>query len=265
MFIVWGKRRKEKTIGSVADFCPMCRDLRGFYVRAVKMVSHLYFIPLSSQTVGHMVVCAKCGYEHPANLTEYESVANDPGPDFDSLIEKTYPSIREDWLERLALEKVVAESPQRVPPDQREDLIREVFLYCAPTVEKIHGDEIQLDRASGWGCFTTLGLTVLLLVVYLMIKERKIRSDSILPAIGIVLGISMVVTVYLIATVKRRQLRQKILPLLGRALAPLQPDVTELHGVLDEFSHLDMKIGKKLKPETVQEAINHFRYTDSAN
>jgi len=30
MFIVWGKKRVERKQGMVADFCPICREVRAF-------------------------------------------------------------------------------------------------------------------------------------------------------------------------------------------------------------------------------------------
>ncbi len=45
MFIVWGKKRVERTIGFVTDFCPTCRDIRGFQLNRVgRQVTYTTFL-----------------------------------------------------------------------------------------------------------------------------------------------------------------------------------------------------------------------------
>src|SRR5258706_9118781 len=44
MFIIWGKKRVTKSLGYVADFCPLCRDVRTFELVRVGLAGHIYYL-----------------------------------------------------------------------------------------------------------------------------------------------------------------------------------------------------------------------------
>ena len=70
MFVLfWGRKRREDHLGFVADFCPICREVRPFRLLAIRMVPHLFFIPMGSGRLEcHVRVCLECGIRLSAVL-----------------------------------------------------------------------------------------------------------------------------------------------------------------------------------------------------
>ena len=44
MLFIWGKKRVERNIGKVADFCPICREVRMFQLIRVGVADHIYYV-----------------------------------------------------------------------------------------------------------------------------------------------------------------------------------------------------------------------------
>lgn len=40
--IVWGKKHVFDMVGYVADFCPICRDVRRFMMQEILLAGHVY-------------------------------------------------------------------------------------------------------------------------------------------------------------------------------------------------------------------------------
>ena len=106
MFIVWGKKRIERKQGMVADFCPICREVRAFTLIRVGLADHIYYVSFGQgKLAGHIIRCDTCGVALRADPTRFATAEKDPRIELETLIRQTFPRLRETYAERLALEQ----------------------------------------------------------------------------------------------------------------------------------------------------------------
>jgi hypothetical protein len=144
MIIVWGTTEVEKRLGYAADFCPICRDLRGFESCRVGMAGHLYGVHLGSgRRVGDIRRCLTCRIAGATTPESYVSLARRPAA-LEELIDATFPTIRSHYARRLALERQVEADPSRLPAELRSQYIDEPFRLIAPMAEEFFSN-VRID------------------------------------------------------------------------------------------------------------------------
>lgn len=251
--IVWGTKRVERTLGRVADFCPMCRDVRAFRIRKISMVGHVYFVGLGrGETVGHVGRCELCGFERDVDPTRYAALAKARSKsNARQLMQETFPDIAHAYAERFELERELRRSPGSIDRELREELIREALQNAAPAVEARYAGGTTLDSRS---LLALLG-TVVAPIVLLVVAREAVAPDTYTSVVGPLAGVLCVAgfaaTLFLGLTSNRRWMRSHLLPMLARALRPLRPTEEELDRLLEKFRAADLKIGKKLRSRLV--------------
>ena len=61
MFVFWGQTYKEKELGYVCDFCPVCRGLRAFKLVRTGISGHVYGISFSEGMLAcYLIECLNC-------------------------------------------------------------------------------------------------------------------------------------------------------------------------------------------------------------
>ncbi len=254
--IVWGTKRVEKKLGRVADWCPMCREVRAFLMRKVSMVGHVYFLSLGrGETVGHFAGCESCGFEMEVDPTAYAAMAK-PRSKLDArqLVQSTFPNIRDAYAERLELEKRLRDGAA-IEPEVREELLREVLQNAAPAVEARYSGGTQLDARTGLALLATLLAPFAILWVGEQVVGPEAAGAWAPQAAGLAFVAGLIATFAVGATANARWLRAHILPMLVRAFRPLRPSEQELDQLLAKFRAADLKIGKKLKSRLVCESL----------
>jgi len=250
MFIVWGTKRTKRRLGEVADFCPMCRDVRPFQLLRVGTASHVYFVSCGAgKLTGHIIRCTQCGVTLAAVPSRYAVFEKHFAADLAELERMSFPGLRETYASRLALEAQIQRAPADLTPEQRASLLFEPFDLLHPVVEAYFANGTQLDKQSGIGCFGTILATIAVIAVAIYIKGTI--TDAFLVATGVVFSIGMIYTFIQHGFAPGRFLRAKILPPLARALAPLKPEEFELDGCLKKCRTLGYKIGKKVKAKQI--------------
>jgi hypothetical protein len=138
--IIWGTTHIRLRQGRVADFCPMCRDVRAFMVIRTNAVGHLYFIPLGTgRTIAVTAECESCGHEMERDPTLYRALAPKRSKDsVASLVKQTFPNLAEVFAERLELEAELRKSSDGLEAGVREALIREALVNVSGAVERIY-------------------------------------------------------------------------------------------------------------------------------
>jgi hypothetical protein len=249
-FLFWGKKAVSRKIGYVADFCPICRDIRGFQLNRLGMSGHLYGAALGEGAlIGHHKKCLTCMSELPTDASIYKDVlTGPPNAALPELVAATFPKIRDHYSERLAAEERLLNGSVEVEPDTRSTMIKEPFFLLSPTVEKRFG-AVHIDRQVGISLIVTfltaLVLPNLLEAIFSLGFEAKQKIA--LTILG--LGVSAV-SIYGF-TSGGRFLRTHIYPKLSLALHPLRPTQTELDNVLAELRRLDLTIARKIKASTL--------------
>lgn len=232
--------RQVEMAGRVADFCPICRDLRPFTVRTrhlvrenvVVMFGFPFFDDQDATEDGVDRVCEVCNLDLPANPLTYQAVLDDPDLTLEELIVRTYPELRKVAGERLALEARIRSGT--LTSEERRSLLLEPFRMLAHRVRAALGE--------GPGpmlvfALVAVPLSIVGLVVLEFFPARAHAIASFACWAMLVAHVLMLIR-FGIRHVNRRSkvsrvVRLEVYPLLGRALKPLNPSASELEEILE--------------------------------
>ena len=252
MFI-WGKKYVYKRLGYVADFCPLCREVRAFELKRVGLAGHIYYISLTEgELAGHEMRCTGCDTEYNAKPEIYARPSKELRT-LRELIPLTFPNLATHHAGRLALEKAIRDPFAKVSQQDRMALIREPFNLLSPKAEARyraslvdHGSIAAFFAALIPGSLAAAGLVAIL-------------PPDLEPAIWVGLLIASTVVAWIWSLYSRSRFIDKgILPPLIRALHPLKPTIGEITAVLKDMKALGLRIGNKLKPERVMAGLKSY-------
>lgn len=243
--VVWGKKIVRTGLGFVADFCPICRDVRVCRLSKVAVAEHLYFIALDGGQLSHFALeCLTCGAPQSGDPSRYAFIvptakATD---DVGGLVSATLPNLRAVHGARLDLEaRLRAGEP--APREARRQLLVEPFGLLESIVRG--RDKTSFDIMSGTGCITTIILPV---VVGIAACNRTSSAGTM--ALGLFV-IGTVFTLIQIALGHRRFVRRHVLPTLADALRPLRPTANELEACLGTCRARKWQIGSGLSSDAI--------------
>ncbi|MFL6656937.1 MAG: hypothetical protein ACJ8GW_02595 [Massilia sp.] len=132
--IIWGRKRVEKHIGFVADYCPMCVGVRPFALERIGMAGHVYYITTGEgDLVGYQIGCLECHILLNGQHERYAAFSPKVEP-LPELTRLTFPNLAEYHRSRLALEHQVRTALPSLPEDTRRSLILEPFLLLSAKV-----------------------------------------------------------------------------------------------------------------------------------
>ena len=248
-FIIWGKKTVYRRLGYVADFCPMCRAARPFALNRVGSASHVYYLSFGEGAlVGHERSCQDCGTAFKAEPSTYTTLSRELLP-LPELQRATFPGLEAAQAPRLALEDRIRHSPALLSGDERRALLREPFLFLSPRVERRFA-ATHIDKETGAAIVAFL----VLLVAGPVVTRRLPPGVGGWVLLALVLaGLALVVWQFVVAG--RRFMRRQVLPVLAKALGPLQPREAELAAVLAELKQQGHKIGKRVRRGDLQEGL----------
>ena len=253
MFIIWGTRNIRRHRGYVADFCAICRAIKPFRVQDITLAHHVFFLPIAKGEVSEqMLTCRSCGQQSFVEPGTRDAFVDDPHADIDTLVRDTNPTLPEDSTDRLVLEEKAKASPTQLTPGERTALLTEPFMALSSQVTR---------RFAPGGCSNVLGALALLVGLFLACLwivyngEAKGGMYALVTVGGVFAAVLVLYALWSFATSKRRYMKRRVVPLLAQALAPLEPTQAELAEVLDALEADGHKIGEKVKPEWVLEAI----------
>lgn len=256
MFIFWGTRKTETKEGYVAEFCPVCREITPFLVRRIGMADHLYGISLGKgKVLGHAASCEDCNTPLGVDALDYRAFAKRRDQDIPALISETFPNIRNARAERLSLEDQVKAGT--LDEAHRQAMLLEPFQIFSAATEANFTGQLHIGGRGGWGCLGTFVAAAALGFVgnaVLMNPEHREKIGFAALAILVAGGLYSFVQMLL---EPNRAFARKILPGLAKSLRPLRPTQDELAACLERFKRAGFKIGKKMKPEVLWNAIQH--------
>lgn len=257
MFI-WGKKYVYKRLGYVADFCPLCREVRAFELKRVGLAGHIYYISLTEgELAGHERRCTVCDTEFNAKPEIYARPSKELRT-VRELLPLTFPNLATYHAARLAVEKAIRDPFAKVSAEDRMALIKEPFTLLSPKAEErfraslIDGKAIAVFFAA----LIVGGMVATGLVAVLPQYEE---------AIWITVGIASAVVTWIWSVWSRRRFIHKgILPPLIAALHPLKPTPGEITVVLKDMKALGLRIGSKIKPDWVMAGLKSYTPTKAA-
>jgi hypothetical protein len=247
MFIIWGTKRVERKQGTVADLCPICREIRSFQLVRVGLASHVYYLSFGEgKLAGHIIRCDACGVILNVEPARYASTAKDSYGGVELLVRDTFPNLREVCAERLQLEEQIRRTPGSFPPAERNRLLMEPFHLLNPLVEQRFANSTQMDRKSGLGCIGTVLVGGGLFFGSLAFQGPT--QDKILISAAILFGAGTIYTFVQLHLGPGRFFRARVLAPLVKSQKPLQPTREEMAACIDRCKTLGLKIGKVAKP-----------------
>ena len=254
MFIVHGTTRKIRSLGWVAEFCPICRRPQTFELIRVGLARHLYFISFGEgKLAGHFGRCAECRTQLVVDESRYKSIARKKPDDFAALAAETMPDLPEKLGDRLKLEQRVAADPASLEGDLRAKLMMEPFrLLDGMLGEQLQGGT-KMDAPAGFGCFGTIALAIGFFVA--LVKLPHQWENQVMVSGAIVVGIGILYTLVQMHLVPRRFVRKQIVPRLAKSLAPLRPVDEEIANALLRCKQGGLEIGTYVKAGAVQAAL----------
>lgn len=140
--IVWGKRKREKRLGFVADYCPICRKIDSFEVYEQRVAYHFWFIPTEQgRLLGNTQICRSCQTESKSFPTQFRDILPSKGKSLEDLIAETNPMVRHLHAEQLELADKIAEGEGSVDIDTRHRLMMEAFSLAEPHFQIGYGHQ----------------------------------------------------------------------------------------------------------------------------
>ncbi len=77
MFFFGGVHPTQEFLGIVADYCPMCREVRKHTLTEVRQRYHAYFIFGVSRKLGCTKECVRCGFQSNCNEHKYDEILDE--------------------------------------------------------------------------------------------------------------------------------------------------------------------------------------------
>ncbi len=249
MHVVAGMKQVEQVRGMVADFCPICREVRAYQLIRIGLVSHVYHVSSGAGTLaGYVICCNECGLRLKTDSDRYAATEKDSRVGLEVLVRDTFPKLREVYAARLDQESRIKQTPRSLSADERNYFLMEPFALLNPLVEQRFANSTKMDTQSGLGCLGTL-----LVVAGFMFASWAFpgRIQEILLSSAVLLGIGTVYTVIQLYLGPGRFFTAQVLPSLVKALKPLKPTREDIAACIDGCKSQRLKIGKVAKLDVV--------------
>jgi len=139
----------ERRLGAAAEYCSVCRKIGAFEILEKRMANHICFIPIErGRIVGTRKIYSGCNTESVRFVGRFASLRRAAGSSLESLIQATFPNIREEYREQLAIADSIATG--EIDPKVRQRLLRETFGWP----NRIFGvaTDIKAGGFSRWRC-----------------------------------------------------------------------------------------------------------------
>jgi len=251
MFIVWGKKRVERKLGRVADFCPICRDVRAFQLIRVGLAGHIYYVSFGEgKLAGHLIRCEQCGVELGVDANaHYTHFEQDRRVELEALIRNTFPNLREAYATRLEIEARIKRTRSAFSGDDYKRYLMEPFALLNPQIERRYANSTQMDKESGIGCLATILIGALLF--FGSMRFNGPTQDKILLSALLFVGLGTTYTFIQMHLGPGGFFRAKLLVPLVQCLKPVQPTRDDLADCFERCKTLGLRIGKVAKQEEV--------------
>lgn len=256
MFYVFGNKAKRKGLGDVVDFCPICRKLSRLRLYTVSSYDGYMDIALSGGlSFGHSGKCSGCDTGYRVDVTNYKNIAIENIPDFDELVDFTFPGVYEHYQPRLSLEERVR--LQLLSDEERRCLIREPFLLLNGSLDA-RRTSLHCDRTTARLLLSNVIVVGVILLVGTTSLEKYVGKTAEFVFISLLCTaccVSLFALLMSFATDASRYLKREIAPRLVRALAPLRPTAAEILDAVGYARTLGLRIGKRINSGKLLELI----------
>jgi hypothetical protein len=262
--IIWGKKKVEKTLGYVAELCPICRAAKVFRISRVGVAGHIYFIPMGEgELADHIGQCQECGTKISVNPTKYQAFEQQSTTEIERLIQSTFPIFRSVYAERLEILDRLKKH-KSVPTYNRHLWLMEPFECLAVDAEERYANA-RFDKESGIGCVGTMLLLVFLICGSSAVGSSSLAGNIMFLVMGLVVIVGPIYTLVQVALAPNRYVQRSIIPRLAKSLSPLNPGKEEITQCLSMLQTQRFRIGRKINPEKLWQAIQKNQAPDASS
>lgn len=234
----------------MADFCPICREVRAFELIRVGLAGHVYYVSFGEgKLAGHLIRCSECGVDLGVDPARYLEPETDRRVSLEVLIRDTFPKLREACAARLEIEERIKRTRSALAGDDYKRFLMEPFVLLNPLVERRFANSTEMDRPAGIGCLGTVVVGAGLF--FGSMKFNGPTQDKLLLAALILTTIGTAYTFVQMHLGPRRFFRARILPPLVKALRPLGPTRQDLAEAIGRCQSMKLKIAKVAKVDEV--------------
>lgn len=264
MFIVWGTKKVERNLGWVADYCPICNDTRTFRLIEMRMVSHIYYLPLGrGRPAGHVRWCKQCKYMQVSDPEKYSGTLKKNNVPIEDLTDQTNPGLVDTMVDILEMRDRAERG--ELSDNERRDMMLQQFKSIVIPVAK-RKERIHIDGAS---CLWLLGVIVFPIVALFICDSLPASMTYIGMSSQIAIGVAIITAIGLVHSVvfdSRRYAHRKFGGMIATRLTPLNPSLEEIDEVLE---HLEQDastrtVGKAFCPLKLRTQITRHRENRSA-
>ena len=215
----------RSTVGRVADYCGVCRDIRAFGVVSVHRVLTLLGFRLEAgELVRVEVECEDCGARWLAEPSRYAELDGRGEPDLASLVRKTRPAIN-------ALQATQIERDRRLREREQLGIGAQGLVEESLRLLDTHAIWARKEAPDCDTPFFVAAVPAIVVCVFLLSDRSQLLVRTFGP-IGVLLLLNMLFLIYWTVTAGRRHARRTVVPLLVRSLVPVSPSVEDLREAL---------------------------------
>jgi hypothetical protein len=250
----WEAVRDERKLGYVAEFCPVCREIRA--CRLFRVGEKFSAEPLNgAPRIANVVRCQHCPFTTPVDALTYASMAKTPSSDIEQLIQQTNPQIRTKLAGSLALAESLKQPDAQVSSGLRQSLLLEPFQHLAGPLEVMFRRNKKLDRPTISSGLVTIVLTFLLVGGCTAFSHGPRDDDKWFLAVALAAVIGGLFTLVQHALGAKRRVRTEFIPALANALRPLKPTREELATCVSTVRADGWRLGKEVQPDQLWSAV----------
>ncbi|GEM_PF-2921706 len=257
--LVVGKLTTRTTIGRMAEFCPVCREVRPCHALRVKDRLYANLVPLEPGTpAGIEALCEVCQFSFPTREEEYLSLVSDFRLDLATLIRTTHPEVAETRAPQLELAHRIRRGEVRGA--ERLGLIQGTIRLLEPTARRVR----ENSRVDGPGMFALSVFLISIASVGIVLPEARPRTFPMAVVVwGVVVIGSLVSSVYFAATNTSRFMRRHVEAKVALALLPLRPDHLEIVAAIDALAVEGLFIARHLDAQRISAILREAAPSES--
>ena len=252
----WEAVRDERKLGYVAEFCPVCREIRA--CRLFRVGEKFRADPVNgAPRIANVVRCQHCPFTTPVDALGYAGVAKTATSDIEALIRETNPQIRTKLAGTLAQVESLKRPDAVISSGLRQSLILEPFQHLAGPMEVMFRRNKKVDRPTIVSGIATVALTALLMGGCVAFSHGPRDDGKWFGAVGLAILIGGLFTLVQHALGTKRRVRTEFIPALAHALHPLKPSQEELQRCLSTFQADRWRLGKEIRPDQLWNAVEN--------
>jgi hypothetical protein len=246
MPLVVGTTNVRTELGTVADYCPVCHDIRPCTLHRVTRAIHAYGVPIGKgDYLGDEIRCDVCRFVRHGNPELFENVGQSGASDLETLVQRTQPRLRTRYAAQLELDERMRKGS--LTREERQGVLLGA-LRSAEALLQPRTQDLHFDAWAGLGCFLTVAGAPVVVMSAIAGQLHPIVAGAI--ALLVIGG-----TVKALWTDVPRHARKVIAPRIARGLRPLAPEIEEIETALRDCAEDGMSIGAALRAMDLHAAI----------